>query len=45
MTPITADGGPSRMPPITYPEFITGYQRANFHHAAEEEESIALQGA
>jgi isopenicillin N synthase-like dioxygenase len=45
MAPITADGSPGRMPPITYPEFMTGYQRTNFHHAAEGEEKIALQGA
>jgi isopenicillin N synthase-like dioxygenase len=45
MTPITADGAPGRMEPITYPEFMTGYQRANFHHAAEDKEKIALQGA
>lgn len=45
MAPITEDGSPARMPPITYPDFMTGYQRANFHHAAETEERIALQGA
>lgn len=45
MAPITADGGPARMPPITYPDFMTGYQRANFHHASEKEEKIELQGA
>jgi isopenicillin N synthase-like dioxygenase len=43
MAPITADGSPARMPPITYPEFMTGYQRANFHHASEEK--VELQGA
>lgn len=45
MAPITADGRPGRMPPITYPDFMTGYQRSNFHHAAEGEEKIAMQGA
>jgi isopenicillin N synthase-like dioxygenase len=45
MAPVTADGGPARMPPITYPDFMTGYQRANFHHAAENEEKVELQGA
>ena len=34
MAPITADGSAGRMPSIIYPEFMTGYQRANFHHAA-----------
>jgi len=29
--------------PITYPDFMTGYQRANFHHAAEK--PVQLQGA
>jgi isopenicillin N synthase-like dioxygenase len=42
MAPITADGSPAREPAITYPEFMTGYQRANFHHAAEK---VELQGA
>jgi hypothetical protein len=46
MAPITADGVPARMEPITYPDFMTGYQRANFHHAAENaEEKVQLQGA
>ncbi|MBP0464249.1 isopenicillin N synthase family oxygenase [Roseomonas sp. PWR1] len=45
MAPITADGSPGRMEPITYPDFMTGYQRSNFHHAAEKEEKIELQGA
>jgi len=45
MAPITADGSPARMAPITYPEFMTGYQRANFHHAAEGAEKVELQGA
>lgn len=45
MEPVTADGRPARMPAITYPEFMTGYQRANFHHAAEGEEKVELQGA
>jgi isopenicillin N synthase-like dioxygenase len=46
MAPITADGAPARMEPITYPDFMTGYQRANFHHAAEKsEEKVQLQGA
>jgi isopenicillin N synthase-like dioxygenase len=38
MEPITADGAPSRMEPITYPDFMIGYHRANFHHAAEKNE-------
>lgn len=42
MAPITADGSEAREPAITYPEFMTGYQRANFHHAAEK---VELQGA
>ncbi|MBX9752309.1 MAG: hypothetical protein K5Q68_22155 [Roseococcus sp.] len=42
MAPITADGSPAREPATTYPEFMTGYQRANFHHAAEK---VELQGA
>ena len=42
MAPITDDGSPAREPAITYPEFMTGYQRANFHHAAEK---VELQGA
>ncbi len=46
MAPITADGSPARMEPITYPDFMTGYQRANFHHAADKsEEKVQLQGA
>jgi isopenicillin N synthase-like dioxygenase len=46
MAPITAAGAPSQMEPITYPDFMTGYQRANFHHAAEKsEEKVQLQGA
>jgi hypothetical protein len=46
MAPITADGEPGRMEPITYPDFMTGYQRANFHHAADKtEEKVQLQGA
>jgi isopenicillin N synthase-like dioxygenase len=46
MAPITEDGSPARMPAITYPEFMTGYQRTNFHHAAEKnEEKVQLQGA
>ncbi|HEV7267668.1 MAG TPA: 2-oxoglutarate and iron-dependent oxygenase domain-containing protein [Falsiroseomonas sp.] len=45
MAPITADGSPARQPPITYPEFMTGYQRTNYHHAAEGEEKVELQGA
>lgn len=45
MAPITADGSPARMQPITYPDFMTGYQRTNFHHAAQEGEKIQLQGA
>jgi isopenicillin N synthase-like dioxygenase len=46
MAPITADGATARMEPIIYPDFMTGYQRANFHHAAEKsEEKVQLQGA
>ena len=45
MAPITADGSPGRLPPISYPEFMTGYQRANFHHVADNEEKLQLQGA
>jgi isopenicillin N synthase-like dioxygenase len=46
MAPITADGAAARMEPITYPDFMTGYQRANFHHAADKtEEKVQLQGA
>jgi hypothetical protein len=45
MAPITEDGSKGRMEPITYPDFMTGYQRTNFHHAAEKEEKIELQGA
>ena len=45
MAPITADGSPARQPAITYPEFMTGYQRTNFHHAAQGEEKVELQGA
>lgn len=45
MAPITADGTPGREPAITYPDFMTGYQRANFHHAAEDKEKVELQGA
>lgn len=42
MAPITADGSEAREPAIIYPDFMTGYQRANFHHAAEK---VELQGA
>jgi isopenicillin N synthase-like dioxygenase len=42
MAPITADGSVGREPSIIYPDFMTGYQRANFHHAAEK---VELQGA
>lgn len=45
MAPITEDGSEGREPPITYPDFMTGYQRANFHHAAEDKEKVQLQGA
>lgn len=46
MAPITADGSVGREVPITYPDFMTGYQRANFHHAADDkEEKVQLQGA
>jgi isopenicillin N synthase-like dioxygenase len=46
MEPITADGSKSEMGPITYPEFMLNYQRANFHHAAEKaSEKVELQGA
>lgn len=46
MAPITEDGSPGREPPIIYPDFMTGYQRANFHHAADaKEEKVQLQGA
>lgn len=45
MAPITADGSPGREPAITYPEFMTGYQRANFHHAADAAEKVEMQGA
>lgn len=46
MAPITEDGTPGREPPIIYPDFMTGYQRANFHHAAgATEEKVELQGA
>lgn len=45
MTPIAADGGAGREPPITYPGFMTGYQRANFHHAAVDGKKLELQGA
>ena len=38
MAPLTGDEEP-----ITYPDFMTGYQRANFHHAAEK--PVQLQGA
>ncbi len=38
MAPITSEGAP--------PQFMTGHQRANFHHAAEAHpEKIPLQGA
>jgi hypothetical protein len=42
MAPITADGSEGREPAIIYPDFMTGYQRANFHHAAEK---VEMQGA
>lgn len=42
MAPITADGSPGREAAIIYPDFMTGYQRANFHHAAEK---VEVQGA
>ncbi len=45
MTPIAADGGAGREPPITYPDFMTGYQQANFHHAAVDGKKLELQGA
>lgn len=51
MAPITADGSPAddrtgREPPITYPDFMTGYQRSNFHHAADDKaEKVQMQGA
>lgn len=46
MTPITADGSTGREPPIVYPDFMTGYQRSNFHHAADDKaEKVQLQGA
>jgi isopenicillin N synthase-like dioxygenase len=46
MAPITADGAPGREPAITYPDFMTGYQKANFHHAADAaQEKVELQGA
>lgn len=38
MAPLAGDEAP-----ITYPDFMTGYQRANFHHAAEK--TVQLQGA
>jgi len=45
MAPITEDGSPSREPAIIYSDFMTGYQRANFHHAAgSKEEKVELQG-
>jgi len=47
MAPITEDGTPGRMPPITYADFMTGYQKSNFHHAAEKpksDEGVELQG-
>jgi isopenicillin N synthase-like dioxygenase len=45
MAPITEDGSPGREPAITYPDFMTDYQRANFHHAADDKEKVQLQGA
>ncbi len=42
MAPITADGSVGREEPIIYPDFMTSYQRTNFHHAAEK---VELQGA
>ncbi|NKC31332.1 isopenicillin N synthase family dioxygenase [Falsiroseomonas selenitidurans] len=46
MAPITEDGSAGREPPITYPDFMTGYQRSNFHHAADDKaEKVAMQGA
>lgn len=46
MAPITADGSTGREPPITYPDFMSGYQRSNFHHAADDKsEKVQLQGA
>lgn len=48
MAPIIEDGAPGREPPIIYPDFMTGYQKANFHHAAEPAgtaETVELQGA
>jgi len=39
MAPLAGDEAP-----ITYPDFMTGYQRANFHHAAAEK-PVQLQGA
>lgn len=42
MAPITADGSPAGEPATTYAEFMTSYQRANFHHVSEK---VALQGA
>ena len=42
MAPITADGSAGREDPIIYPDFMTSYQRANFHPAAEK---VEMQGA
>jgi len=45
MAPITADGGDGREAPITYAEFMTTYQQANFHHAQIDGKKLELQGA
>jgi isopenicillin N synthase-like dioxygenase len=45
MAPVGPGGAPGREAPITYPDFMTSYQRANFHHAADpKQEKVELQG-
>ena len=47
MAPIVgADGAAGEDRPITYKEFMVGYQRANFDHARQDaEKGVELQGA
>ena len=48
MTPIPRADGAGEREPITYEQFMLGYQRANFDHArrdAETETGVELQGA
>jgi hypothetical protein len=46
MAPIPREDGTGDDRPITYKEFMVGYQRANFDHARRNpEKGVELQGA